>query len=680
MPDWSYHPLFRPLLFRLPAERARDWTLGAMGSLAALPWGRRVIATMGHMAPPAALQKTLWGVTFQSPVALGAGIDVRGRALKALAEFGFGFLELGPVTEHRVTGRRSVERRISQEAILYPEVAESQGVDQVTERLKRLGKLKVPLAVRLGHRPDAEAAEAAAERGRLIERLSGEAAFFTLDFTEGIGEGGWSEPEWERHVAAVVKAADEHAPGKAVVLCLPPDLAAERVERLLAPALRHGVKGVLVTGGVVVASDGGRLVGLPAKSPALEMVRFIRGKWGRELPVLASGGVHEPQDALDFLEAGADVVMVDSGLVYSGPGLAKRINEAVEWWAFQIQREGGTGQVEAVEPSTCGHFNHPEQTFLSTQPPAPDPLFTLFRPGWPWIACLGLSLLFGGMLAWWIAATVVVLPYDLAFLGLTREEVDAVNDNLLYFMSHDRISLAGVMMSIGVNYYYLARYPFRRGEHWAQMAVMVSAVTGFASFFLYLGYGYFDPLHALVAVLLLPMFLLGIFRRGPRSPRRVNLRNTRAWKRHLAGQLLFVCFGAGLLLAGLAISYVGITDVFVPEDLAYLGTAREALAAVNPNLIPLIAHDRAGFGGALVADGLLYLLVGLWSFRQGEKWLWRMLLFGGFPGFFAAFSTHGYVGYVDHWHLAPAYLALLMYAAGLYLTYPYLFDRPASKK
>src|SRR5690349_11509457 len=52
MPDWSYRPLFRPLLFRLPAAPARALTLGVMGTLARLPGGRALIDGMGHLAPP----------------------------------------------------------------------------------------------------------------------------------------------------------------------------------------------------------------------------------------------------------------------------------------------------------------------------------------------------------------------------------------------------------------------------------------------------------------------------------------------------------------------------------------------------------------------------------------------------------------------------------------------------
>ena len=57
--------------------------------------------------------------------------------------------------------------------------------------------------------------------------------------------------------------------------------------------------------------------------------------------------------------------------------------------------------------------------------------------------------------------------------------------------------------------------------------------------------------------------------------------------------------------------------------------AATALATNNPRLLPLVAHDRAGFGGALVAEGLAVLLIALWGYRPGARWLWWTFLASG---------------------------------------------------
>ncbi|TGU84554.1 dihydroorotate dehydrogenase, partial [Mesorhizobium sp. M00.F.Ca.ET.186.01.1.1] len=68
----------------------------------------------------------------------------------------------------------------------------------------------------------------------------------------------------------------------------------------------------------------------------------------------------------------------------------------------------------------------------------------------------------------------------------------------------------------------------------------------------------------------------------------------------------------------------------------------------------------------------------LWGFRRGEAWVWWTLFLAGIPGFAAGIGIHFAVGYVDFWHLFPAYVAVLLFLAGLLLTKPYLCQIPAT--
>jgi hypothetical protein len=93
------------------------------------------------------------------------------------------------------------------------------------------------------------------------------------------------------------------------------------------------------------------------------------------------------------------------------------------------------------------------------------------------------------------------------------------------------------------------------------------------------------------------------------------------------GQACLLLVGAGMALAGLVITILGSTVVFVPQDITYLGFTATELNAINPHLIPLIAHDSAGFGGGLACCGLTVLAV-VWKARPTLA-LWQALLVGG---------------------------------------------------
>src|SRR5262245_18933678 len=119
MPDWFYRTVSRPLLFRLPARAARDFTLGFMGRLSRLPLGPVVIDFLGHMRASPRLRQSFLGVAFPTPVGLGVGLDGNAAAPTALARFGVGFLEVGPVTPEPYRAEHPLERRVDQEAVWY---------------------------------------------------------------------------------------------------------------------------------------------------------------------------------------------------------------------------------------------------------------------------------------------------------------------------------------------------------------------------------------------------------------------------------------------------------------------------------------------------------------------------------------------------------------------------------
>lgn len=639
MPDWTYQTLFRPLLFRLPAARARALTLGALQRLGANQLGPPLIALMGHTRPAPSLGRQYFGLTVPSPVLIGAELAGNERALGALSRFGVGAVEVGPVALAADPSPVHAERRPHEQTIQLRGTAATP-VATIETQLARAGAVPARVVIRLAHRRGASAEEAAAERVALIHRLAPLAELFTLEPPPA----AWDDGAWAAHLGAVLAAARSRS--RPLIVGIAAGSTETDLERRVSPAIAAHVEGLLVCGRVGAAGE--VVLGAPAHAPALKAVRMIRARWGAALPVIAGGAGPEPADALALHDAGADLVLLDAGLVFGGPGLPKRINEAL-----RARRE----------------------------PPAkadiPRSLPGWLTAAWIWLLLLGVGMLVGGALAWLIAATTVVLPYDLAFVGMTREQLAAVNPRLLPYMAHNRITLAGTMLAIGVLYVQLAVHAVRFGAHWAHTTIGVSAATGFLSFFLFLGYGYFDPLHAVVSLVLLPLFLLGLRARADAPPAvpAPDLRNDRAW--HLAqwGQLGTVALGIGLIGAGATIIGVGLTSVYVPEDLAFLCVSAAELRSASERLAPLVAHDRAGLGGALIANGLGVLLLGLWGIRRGARWVWWTLLLAGAPGFAAALGVHWAIGYLDPWHLAPGVLGLALFLATLTLLGPYLLRR-----
>jgi hypothetical protein len=308
-----------------------------------------------------------------------------------------------------------------------------------------------------------------------------------------------------------------------------------------------------------------------------------------------------------------------------------------------------------------------EQGFLSA----------LIGDGRPLLVLTGLALLLSGAFALFLSATGSFLPHDVDYLGMIPAQLCAINEcRIVHFMFHDRVSFGGVLIAIGILYLWIAKFPLARGEEWAWWTFALSGVCGFCSFLCYLGYGYLDTWHGAATLALLPCFMLGMWKaRVLMPPSRLGIRSLLTpceplqWHTQRGLGRIFLLFTAcGKIGAGAVIMVVGMTSVFVPQDIEYLGMGASALNRINPRLIPLIAHDRAGFGGGLLCCGLIVLLV-VWKAPLTLS-LWQALLLAGTVGFACAIGIHFTIGYLDLTHVGPAVAGAAVFAAGMLCTVP----------
>ena len=295
------------------------------------------------------------------------------------------------------------------------------------------------------------------------------------------------------------------------------------------------------------------------------------------------------------------------------------------------------------------------------------------RDGTALLTVAALGLLAAGLFAWFLAVTDQLLPHDLAWLSITEVELRAVADGrLVHFMAHDRAAFGGTLIAIAVLDLWLIRVPLAAGHAWAWWTLTIAGGVGFLSFLTYLGTGYLDTWHGLATLVLLPLYGLGLAgtRRTLIPPTGLGAlappgdapeRISRRW----IGRALLLLVGFGIAVAGLTIATIGTLVVFVPQDIEYIGLTRAGLDAIDPRLVPLIAHDRSGFGGGLATTGLTVLACA-WCGRPSRS-LWESLAIAGTAGFGAAVGIHGLVGYTDVTHVGPAVVGAALFAAGLAL-------------
>lgn len=285
------------------------------------------------------------------------------------------------------------------------------------------------------------------------------------------------------------------------------------------------------------------------------------------------------------------------------------------------------------------------------------------------LSLTGMALFAAGGFAIFQSITGQLLPHDVHALGMNSSDLSRqTNQNLVRFMFHDRVAFGGVLLAIGTAYWWLAEFPLRAGAVWAWWTLALSGGLGFLTFLSYLGYGYLDTWHGVATAFLLPVYLAGLWR----SRRLIHgpLHWKSIWERTcfeeptpaaIGRGILFFC-AAGILVAGLTILIVGMTFVFVSTDVNFIGIAPDKLRAVSPTLVPLLAHDRAGFGGGLFSFGLV--LVMMMRHAPVSRSLVEVVAIMGIFGFASALGVHFAIGYTTFMHLAPAYAGLSIFLAG----------------
>jgi hypothetical protein len=293
----------------------------------------------------------------------------------------------------------------------------------------------------------------------------------------------------------------------------------------------------------------------------------------------------------------------------------------------------------------------------------------LIGDGRPALSLTAVVLLFSGLFAIFLSFRREFLPHDVSYLGMSAAELCRLADcRVVRFMFHDRVAFGGSLISIAVLYFWLAAFPLLEGAAWAWWAFVASGTLGFASFLTYFGYGYLDVWHGTATLVLLPTFMLGLL-----YSRRLATARVTPWIRTdemksapwllLLGRWGLVASGLGITLAGLVILYLGSTEVFVAEDLGFMGVTRQMLDDANPRLVPLIAHDRAGFGGGLAATGVLLSVCAVYS--RPSRSFHEAVAIGGAVGFGCALGTHYVEGYVNPIHLGPAFAGAMLFGVSL---------------
>lgn len=295
------------------------------------------------------LERNLFGIKFPNPVGLAAGFDKDAKLYRELANFGFGFIEIGTVTPRPQAGNEKPRlfRLPQDEAIINRMGFNNGGVQEAVERLKRNkeGRNRVIIGGNIGKNKDTPNENAVDDYLICFEALFDYVDYFVVNVsspnTPNLRELQDKEPLTKLLQTLKKKnseiAASSSKKEKPILLKIAPDLTNEQLLDIIDIVLESKISGVIATN-TTIRRDGlqsenkketGGLSGKPLTRRSTDVIRFLSEKSKKAFPIIGVGGIHSSEDALEKLEAGADLIQLYTGFIYEGPGLIKEIKQAI---------------------------------------------------------------------------------------------------------------------------------------------------------------------------------------------------------------------------------------------------------------------------------------------------------------------------------------------------------------
>lgn len=341
---FMYQHILRPILFLLSAETAHRLTFQLLKILFQIPFAKNIVKWLFYFESPA-LERNLLGLKFINPIGLAAGFDKNAELIDAFASLGFGFIEIGTVTPKAQEGnpKPRLFRLLEDEAIINRMGFNNEGVEKIVARLKARTS-QVIVGGNIGKNKTTPNEQATQDYVIAFEALHDFVDYFVVNVsspnTPNLRELQDKEPL--KHLLKTLKEKNQQkAQPKPILLKIAPDLNDSQLHDIVEIIKETEIEGIVATNttvsrenlhtqqGKIEAIGAGGLSGKPLKNRSTEVIQFLRSKLDKSFVIIGVGGIFTAKDAIEKLEAGADLVQIYTGFVYGGAGIVKEIKRGI---------------------------------------------------------------------------------------------------------------------------------------------------------------------------------------------------------------------------------------------------------------------------------------------------------------------------------------------------------------
>lgn len=337
------YSILKSLLFLLPPETAHHFTTRMLHLISSIPGMSLILQRLFFVRSPR-LARELFGIKFPNPVGLAAGFDKNAEYLHSMKNLGFGFIEIGTVTPKGQPGnpKPRLFRLPADQALINRMGFNNEGMEAAIERLKKRPKNLI-VGGNIGKNKVTPNEEATTDYLLCFEALFPYVDYFVVNVSSP-NTPDLRELQDKKPLTALLselqKENNKKETRKPILLKIAPDLSDEQLDDILDIVSTTQIDGIIATN-TTISRDGlttsaarvnaigpGGLSGQPVRARSTEVIRYLRDR-NQEIPIIGVGGINNPEQALEKLAAGANLIQIYSGFVFQGPSLIKKINQSI---------------------------------------------------------------------------------------------------------------------------------------------------------------------------------------------------------------------------------------------------------------------------------------------------------------------------------------------------------------
>lgn len=335
------YKIIRFFLFLVDPEKIHYFTFGFIRIIHKIPGMGALLKAM-YRVDDERLKRTVFGIEFPNPVGLAAGFDKNAVLYDEFYSFGFGSVEIGTVTPLPQPGndKPRLFRLPEDKALINRMGFNNYGADVAAAYLSFRKKGKPIIGGNIGKNKITPNEDAGSDYLKCLQALHNSVDYFTVNVSSPNTPGlrALQDKEPLMQILTELKVENEKYPNpKPILLKIAPDLTDSQLDDIIEIVEKTKIDGVIATN-TTISREGlkdknkdetGGLSGAPVTQRATDVIRYLKEKSNHAFPVIGVGGIMSVQDALDKLDAGADLIQLYTGFIYEGPGLVKKINKAI---------------------------------------------------------------------------------------------------------------------------------------------------------------------------------------------------------------------------------------------------------------------------------------------------------------------------------------------------------------